>query len=94
MTSRTFCRVTVALVAFLFLSSLLPFGTRTRLIGAAPAEPAPGPSQAKSTAPPPIPAADLISAQDLAKILPAPPGEKPLLFYIGFRFACTQAHTP
>jgi len=31
MTSRTFCRVTVVLVAFLFLSSLLPLGTRTLL---------------------------------------------------------------
>ena len=92
--SLNFCRVAVALAALFFLGSLLTMGIKTRLVFAAPAEPIPGASQGKPTEPSPIPAADLINPQDLVKILQSPKGERPLLFYVGFRFPYTQAHLP
>jgi len=92
--SRNICATAVALAAFSFLGSLLTIGTKTWLIVAAPAEPIPGASQGQSTSPSPIPPSDLLSAQDLAKILQSPKGERPLLIYVGFRFPYTQAHIP
>jgi hypothetical protein len=94
--SLNFHRVAIALEAFffLFLGALLTTAIETRLIIAAPAESMPGPPQSKSTAPPPIPASDLINSQDLAKILRSPQGERPLLIYVGFRLPYTQAHIP
>jgi hypothetical protein len=92
--SLTLCRVAATVAAFFFLGSLLAMGIKTRLIVAAPAEPMPGPAQGKSTPPSPIPAAELINAQDLAKILQSPQGERPLLIYVGFRLPYTQAHIP
>jgi rhodanese-related sulfurtransferase len=84
----------MALAAFFFLGSLLTLGLKPRLILAAPAEAPPGASQDKSTAPSPIPPADLMNTQDLAKILQSSQGERPLLIYVGFRFPYTQAHIP
>jgi hypothetical protein len=92
--SLNLCRVAVALAAFFFLGSLLTISIKTRLIFAAPAEPISGALQGKPTEPSPIPAADLINTQDLAKILQSPKGERPLLIYVGFRFPYTQAHLP
>jgi hypothetical protein len=92
--SLTFCRVAVALVALFFLGSLLTVGVKTPPVFAAPAEAIPGASQGKPTEPSPIPAADLINAPDLVKILQSPKGERPLLIYVGFRFPYTQAHLP
>ena len=92
--SLTFCTVAVALAAFSFLGSLLTIGINTRSIVAAPAEPMAGASQAKPTAPSPIPASNLINTQDLVKILQSPKGERPLLIYVGFRLPYTQAHIP
>ena len=92
--SLNFSRVAVAIAAPFFLGSLLIMGIKTRLVFAAPAEPIPGASQGKPAEPSPIPAADLINAQDLVKILQSPKGERPLLIYVGFRFPYTQAHLP
>jgi hypothetical protein len=92
--SLTFSRVAVALAALFFLGSLLTLGIKAPQVFAAPAEPIPGASQAKPTEPSPIPAADLINAPDLAKILQSPKGERPLLIYVGFQFPYTQAHLP
>jgi rhodanese-related sulfurtransferase len=92
--SLNFSRVAVALAALLSLGSLLGMGIKTRLVLAAPAEPIPSALQGKPTEPSPIPAADLIGTQDLAKILQSPKGERPLLIYVGFRFPYTQAHIP
>jgi hypothetical protein len=94
MKSRSFCGVAVAIAALFFLGSLLTIGIGSRLIVAAPAEPTPRPPQGKTMAPSPIPDADLISAQDLAKILQSPQRERPLLIYVGFRLPYTQAHIP
>ena len=92
--SRGFCRVAVAIAAMFFQGSLPSIGLRARLIVAAPAVQTPPPPQGKTMAPSPIPEADLISAQDLAKILQSPQRERPLLIYVGFRFPYTQAHIP
>jgi hypothetical protein len=92
--SQTLCRVAGALAAFFFLGSLLTVGLETRLSVADPAESMPSASQGQSTAPSPIPPADLINTRDLAKILQSPKGERPLLIYVGFRFPYTQAHIP
>ena len=92
--SRSICGTAVRLAAVFLLGSLLTVGLNTRLIVATPAEPAPGPSQGESTAPSSIPAAGLINAQDLAKILQSPQGNRPLLIYVGFRLPYTQAHIP
>jgi len=92
--SLNFSRVAVALAALFFLGSLLTIGIKTPLVFAAPAEPIPGASQGKPTEPSPIPAANLINAPDLVKILQSPKGERPLLIYVGFRFPYTQAHLP
>ena len=92
--SLNFCRVAVALAALFLLGSPLTMGIKTRLGFAGPADPIPGASQGKPTAPSPIPAADLINTQDLVRILQSPKGERPLLIYVGFRFPYTQAHLP
>jgi hypothetical protein len=92
--SQTFCRVAVALAAFLYLGSVVTMGIKTQLIFAAPAESVMGASQGQSTTSSPIPATALINPQDLAKILQSPQGERPLLIYVGFRFPYTQAHIP
>jgi hypothetical protein len=92
--SLNICRVAVALAALFFLGSLLTISIKTRRISAAPAEPIQGASQGKPTAPSPIPAADLINAPELVKILQSPKGERPLLIYVGFRLPYTQAHIP
>ena len=92
--SRTFCKVAGALAAFLYPGSVVTMGIKTQLIVPAPAESVMGASQGQSTAPSPIPAADLINPQDLAKILQSSQGERPLLIYVGFRFPYTQAHIP
>jgi hypothetical protein len=94
MKSHSFCRVAVAIAALFFLGSLPTIGIRTRSIVAAPTVSAPPASQGKTMAPTPIPKADLISAQDLAKILQSPPHERPLLIYVGFRLPYTQVHLP
>jgi hypothetical protein len=92
--SLNFWRDAVALAALFFLGSLLTMGTTTRVVFATLVEPIPGALQGKPTEPSPIPAADLINAQDLVKILQSPKGERPLLIYVGFRFPYTQAHLP
>ena len=92
--SLNICRVAVALAALFFLGSPPTISIKPRLVIAAPADPIPGGLQGKPTEPSPIPAADLINAQDLAKILQSPQGERPLLIYAGFRFPYTQAHLP
>ena len=92
--SLNFCRVAVAFAAFFFLGSLLTMGIKTRLFFAASAEPIPRASQGKPTEPSLIPAADLINAQDLAKILQSSEGKRPLLIYVGFHPLYTQAHIP
>ncbi|MGO8733154.1 MAG: rhodanese-like domain-containing protein [Terriglobia bacterium] len=92
--SLNYCRSAVALAAFFFLVSLLFIGVGTRSIVATPAESTPVNSQGNPTAPSPIPAADLINAQELVKILQSPKGERPLLIYVGFRLPYTQAHIP
>jgi hypothetical protein len=94
MKSLTFCRVAVALAASFFLGSLLTIGIKTRSVVAVPTESMAGASQAKPTAPSPIPAPNLINTQDLVKILQSPKGERPLLIYVGFRLPYTQAHIP
>ena len=94
MKSRSFCGVAVAIAALFFLGSLLTIGIGARLIVAAPTVPTPPAPQAKTMAPSPIPDADLISAQDLARILQSPRRERPLLIYVGFRLPYTQAHIP
>jgi hypothetical protein len=90
----TFSRVAVALAALFLLGSLLTMGIKTPPVFAAPAEAIQGASQGKPTEPSPIPAADLINAPDLVKILQSPKGERPLLIYVGFRFPYSQAHLP
>jgi rhodanese-related sulfurtransferase len=92
--SRSICIIAVVLAAFGFLGSFLINGLRTQLVVAAPAEPIPCLSQGASMAASSIPAADLISPQDLAKTLQSPKGEKPLLIYVGFRVTYAQAHIP
>jgi rhodanese-related sulfurtransferase len=92
--SRSICVTAVGLAASLFLGSLLAIGLNFRSIVATPAEPAPGLSQGESTAASSIPAAGLINAQDLAKILPSLQKERPLLICVGFRLPYTQAHIP
>jgi hypothetical protein len=92
--SLNYCRVAVALAASFFLVSRLFIGVETRSIVATPAESTPVNSQGYPTAPSPIPAADLINAQELVKILQSPKGERPLLIYVGFRLPYTQAHIP
>jgi len=92
--SLSFCRAAVALAALFFLGSLLAVGMKTRLVFAAPAEPIPGAAQGKPTEPSLIPAADLLNAQDLAKILQSSEGKRPLLIYVGFHPLYTQAHIP
>jgi len=92
--SRSICVTGVGLAASLFLGSLLAIGLNSRLIVATPAEPAPGLSRGESTAASSIPAAGLINAQNLAKILQSPQKERPLLIYVGFRLPYTQAHIP
>ena len=94
MKSRSFCGVAVAIAALFFLGSLLTIGIGSWLIVAVPAVPTPPPPQGKTMAPSPVPGADLISAQDLAKILQSPQRERPLLIYVGFRLPYTQAHIP
>ena len=89
---RRFCAVAIA--AFFSLTSLLTIGIETRLILAAPGVPAPRPPQGKTLVPSPIPDADLLSAQDLAKILQSPQPERPVLIYVGFRLPYSQAHIP
>jgi hypothetical protein len=92
--SRSFCGVAVAVAAFFSLSSLLNIGIGSRLIVAAPDASALHAAQGKTMAPSPIPDADLLSAQDLAKILQSPQRERPLLVYVGFQLPYTQAHIP
>jgi len=92
MKSRSFCRVAVAIAASVFMGSLLTIGIGTRLIAAAAAAPTARPPQGTTMGPSPIPNANLMSAQDLAKILQSPPRERPLLIYVGFRLPYTQAH--
>ena len=92
MKSRSFWAVAIA--AFFSLSSLLNIGIGSRLCVAAPAAPAPRSPQGKTMAPSPIPDADLLSAQDLAKTLQSPLHDRPLLIYVGFRLPYTQAHIP
>jgi len=94
MKSRSFCGVALAIAAFSSLSSLLTVAVGTGLIVAAPAVPTSRPLQGKTMAPSPIPDADLLSTQDLAKILQSPQRERPLLIYVGFRLPYTQAHIP
>jgi hypothetical protein len=93
MKSPSSCGVAVAIAALFFLGSLPTIGIGTRLIVAAAAVPTPPPPQGKTVAPP-IPNADLLSAQDLAKILQLPQRERPLLINVGFRLPYTQAHIP
>jgi len=94
MKSRSFCGVAVAIAALFYLGSLLTIGIGSRPIVAAPAVPTPPSPQGTTMAPSPIPNADLISAQNLAKILQSPQREGPLLIYVGFRLPYTQAHIP
>ena len=66
----------------------------SRLLVAAPADPVNGRPETKSAAAGAIPAAALISPQDLAKVLSSLPSERPILIYVGFRMPYTQAHIP
>ena len=85
----------VAASAGLFVLGFILFaGAGSRSVGVAHADPGVGHPPDKPAAPSPIPAAALISPQDLAKVLSSLPSERPLLIYVGFRLPYTQAHIP
>jgi hypothetical protein len=90
---RGICFTAVTLGAFFFLGYLLSTGTRTASVFAAPGKPATGSAQGESTASS-IPAADLISPQELASTLRSAKGEKPLLIHVGFQVPYAEAHIP
>jgi rhodanese-related sulfurtransferase len=91
---RSICVTAVTLGAFFFLGCLLNTGIKSPSVFAAPVEPTPGRGQGESTAASSIPAAELISTQDLAQTLQSAKGEKPLLIYVGFRIPYAEAHIP
>ncbi len=92
MKSLNLSRIVAASMGAFVLGFVLFAGGR--LIVAAPADPVPGRPQSKSADLSTIPAAALISPEDLAKVLSSLPSERPLLVYVGFRMPYTQAHIP
>ena len=89
-----FCKIAIALFTLAIVATFSTISRKTRLIGAEPAGRAPSASDGRLTAHPSIPAADLISTQDLVKTLQSPQGERPLLIYVGFRIPYGQGHIP
>jgi thiosulfate/3-mercaptopyruvate sulfurtransferase len=94
MTFLSRSRAVAALASFFVLGLILFARAGSRMFLAAPADPVPGRPQSKSADPSPIPAASLITPEDLAKVLSSLPSEKPVLIYVGFRMPYTQAHIP
>ena len=87
-------KVAVAVAVSIFLASFFTLGKMPRLMGAVPAGLMSAASQGELTGVSSVNAADLISAQDLAKILQSSEGKRPLLIYVGFHPLYTQAHIP
>jgi len=94
MRSLSLGRFIATLASVLVLGLSLVGGAGSRILLVAHAGPVAGNAQDKSAAPASIPAAALISPQDLAKVLSSLPSERPLLIYVGFRMPYTQAHIP
>ena len=87
-------KVALAVAVSIFLASFFTLGKVPRLMGAVPAGLMSAASQGELTGASSVNAADLINAQDLAKILQSSEGKRPLLIYVGFHPLYTQAHIP
>jgi len=86
-------RVVVASAGIFVLGLMLFDAAGNRSVALAHADAVAGQPDKPAT-PAPIPAAALISPQDLVKTLSSLPSEKPLLIFVGFRLPYTQAHIP
>ena len=87
-------KVAVAVAVSIFPASFFTLGIVPPLMGAVPAGLMSAASQGELTGASSVNAADLISVEDLVKILQSSEGKRPLLIYVGFHSLYTQAHIP